>query len=192
MNPPGLQLVTGPASEPVSRAEAKLHCRIDADFTDDDTYLDALVTAARTMCEREIGQAFVSQTWKMSIDWFPDWEIRIPIVPLVSVSSIVYTDIDGANQTLSAASYEVDVASQPGRITPAYGESWPAVRNVINAVRITFIAGYTTVPETVKLAIKLLVGQWYENREQIILGTIVADMPNGVRALLMNAWHGSY
>ena len=40
-------------------------------------------------------------------------------------------------------------------------------------------------PEDIELAIKMLVNTLYERREDVVVGTIVADFPLGVKALLM-------
>jgi hypothetical protein len=51
--------------------------------------------------------------------------------------------------------------------------------------KMVYTAGFTSVPEDIKLAIKMLVNTMYERREDIIVGTIVAETPLGVKALLM-------
>ena len=77
----------------------------------------------------------------------------------------------------------------PGRVKQADGESWPAVSDNPQAVVITFVAGYgtgtTDVPEGIRLAIRMLTSHWYESREPIVIGTIVAKIPTTVDALLM-------
>ena len=65
----GLTLVTAPASEPVSLAEAKAHLRIEA--ADDDSLIGALITAARQSAEAHMRRALMSQTWRLSLDRFP-------------------------------------------------------------------------------------------------------------------------
>jgi hypothetical protein len=73
------------------------------------------------------------------------FEIFLPFPPLVSVDSIKYVDdATGTQTTLAASEYSVDAVSEPARITPAYGKSWPATRNQAGAVEVTFTAGYAT------------------------------------------------
>lgn len=65
----GLTLTSAPASYPVSLAEAKLHVRVDLNAEDD--YITGLIAAATQTCESHIGQALVTQTWRMALDCFP-------------------------------------------------------------------------------------------------------------------------
>lgn len=170
-----------PTVEPVSLTEMKLHLREDADGQD--SLITALIKAAREKVEIETRRALVTQTQILRLDGFPRSDtaamaIEVPNPPLQSVTSIQYVDESGATQTLDAADYLVDTASEPARITPVYNGSWPIARAQINAVTVTFVAGYApgsgsptdyaaNVPEGLKAAIKLLVGAWYEHREAV-------------------------
>lgn len=70
--------------------------------------------------------------------------LRMPNPPLMAIDAIVYTDTSGAQQTLAASEYQVSKFSEPARLLPAYGKSWPALRPVLDAVQIQFRAGYAT------------------------------------------------
>jgi uncharacterized phiE125 gp8 family phage protein len=62
-----------------------------------------------------------------------------------------------------------------------------SVNNQAFAQQKLVVAGYGgshTVPEPIKQAILLLVGAWFENREAVLTGTIVATLPFAVDALL--------
>lgn len=123
--------------------------------------------------------------------------IRIPLPPLQSVTSLTYVDTDGVTQTLDPSQYTVDNLSETGRITPAFSTPWPYTRSIINAVNITFVAGYAYAPEgagvpnlppwwdEVQLAIKILVDHRYNNRGS-------TEVPEGVDNLLIAARYGSY
>ena len=170
--------------EPVTLQEAKDHLRVDT--TDDDALIRALITAAREYAERRQRRTLLTTTKTVKYDSFPD-VIRPPEPPLASVTSIAYVDEDGDSQTLSAALYDVDTDTEPGRITPAYGETWPATRGQIDAVTLTYVAGYgdaESVPELTKAGIKLILADLYENRESYVTGTIVSKVPSNADYLL--------
>ena len=68
---------------------------------------------------------------------------------------------------MSSTAYIVDTASEPGRIAEGYQSSWPSTRPVIDAVTVTFVAGYgtaATVPKRIKQAIMMLATDLYENK----------------------------
>lgn len=98
------------------------------------------------------------------------YEILLPMAPLQAVGSIKYLqDSDGAQITLANTEYLVDMASEPARLTPAFGKTWPGTRNQMNAVEITFTAGYgqpTDVPQGIKNWMLLRLGSMYEHREE--------------------------
>jgi uncharacterized phiE125 gp8 family phage protein len=134
----------------------------------------------------------ISAQWRYSLDAWPTNGIIEPPRPtLVSVQSIKYLDVDGVLQTLDAALYSVDTASEPGRIVPIWGEAWPSARLDVNAVRIEFTAGYANaaaVPQPIKAWMFLAIATWYAQREAVITGTIVSELPRGFWAGLLDAY----
>lgn len=168
---------------PVTLDEAKLHLRVVT--TTEDQYINALCLAATAYAEKFQNRTFVSRERVMVLDKFPT-VIRPLHPPLVSVTSIVYVDTNGDDQTLASSNYRIDVVTEPGRITTAYNVSWPDIRMVTNAITITYLAGYgkaAAVPDNVKHAIKLLVGHMYEHREAAS-ETELKIVPIAVRDLL--------
>lgn len=180
-----LVVSSDPATNPVTTAEAKSHMRIDT--SDDDTLIDGLVGAATLYAENYTGRAFVTQTLVLRLDGFPSTEIVLPRSPAQSVTSIQYVDTDGATQTWSSSEYVVDANSKPARVRPDVDEDWPNVRDQMDSVTVTFVAGYgdaSDVPEGIKLAIKHLVAHWYENREGSTVDIKVHLVPLAIDALL--------
>ena len=185
-----LKLITAPATEPVTSSEAKSHLRVDT--TADDTLIGTLITAARQHVENHLRRALITQTWELVMDAFPAGDvIRLPRPPLVSVTSIKYTDVAGSESTFSSAAYVVDTDSTKGRVVLKSGESWPSdTLAAANGVRVRYVAGYgsaAAVPNPIRQAILLLIGTLYENRESVLVaqGVTVAQLPFGVEALLM-------
>lgn len=183
-----LFLVTPVTTEPVSLVEAKLQCRVDT--TDEDALLTALISAAREHGETFTHRALAQQTWDWKLDDFPcsAYEpLVLPKPPVTSITSISYVDANGTTQTWSSSNYVTDLPAgpwaAPARIAPAYGLTWPSVRDQMSAATVRFVCGYTTAPEAVKAALKLLIAHWYRNRESVGEGQL-APVPHTVDALL--------
>ncbi|MGB9826601.1 MAG: head-tail connector protein [Desulfofundulus sp.] len=163
----GLVLITPPVAEPISLAEAKAHLRVD--IIDDDNLITALITAAREYCEGFQNRAYITQTWQLWLDaWPEDSEIRIPRPPLQAVNSIKYYSADNAEYVLPPSDYIVDKVGEPGRIVLAYGKSWPSITlRPANAVCVEFKAGYGDdagkVPQKVKDAMIIHIKLHYDD-----------------------------
>lgn len=170
-----------PASPVVSLAEAKKHLRVF--HADDDDEIEAMVAAATAAIEGPtgIGIALSPQTWRLSLDHFP-CEIVIPLGPVSAVSSIAYTDGNGAPATVS--SFRKDLDASPVRIWPARDASWPAATCEPGAVKVTFICGYAELPADLRWAVLLLVGHFYEHREAVTTDLQAIELPMGVSSIL--------
>lgn len=184
---------SAPSAEPLTTAEAKAHLRVDT--ADDDTYIDTLILAARQQAESITRRALITQTWKYYLAQFPistpgqfPNAIELPLAPLQSITSVKYTDNDGVQQTVDSGDYDVDINIEPGRIIPSFGNVWPSTRYQANSVEIEHIVGYgnasADIPAQIIHAIKLLIGHWYENREEVVTGTIATKLPDTVQFLL--------
>lgn len=189
-----LTLVTGPAVEPLSVATARLALKIDT--TVDDPLIDKWIGAARDYVETFTGRKLITQTWDLKLDAFPSCDvIELPFPPVTSITSVTYVDTAGTSQTWSSANYTTDLPAgdqaSPARITPAYGVVWPSTRDVINAVTVRFVCGYSAperVPEGLQSALLQLVAHRYYHREAVVVGTIAQELPFGVQADLWPFW----
>ena len=181
-------LITGPALEPLTLTETKDHLRYTA--SDQDALISELIPASRRFAENYCQRALITQTWDLMRDGFPaaNGSIELPFAPLQSVTSITYTDTAGDPIVLAASLYQVDTISEPGRIAPAFGESWPSTRDELNAVIVRFIAGYGDSPGDVPAGIRqgqlMFVGHMFERRESTITGTIISKVPMATEYLL--------
>ena len=73
--------------------------------------------------------------------------------------------------------FVVDGDSEPPRLFPTPGNTWPAASFTPHAVRIHFTAGYgnsasSPFPAVAKVAILQAVANWYENRESVTDATM--------------------
>lgn len=197
-------IYTAPATEPLSLAEAKAHLRVTD--TGEDGFILSCLKAAREQVEHDTRRGLITQTRQLYLDRFPsgcdepshvigpEYAILIPRPPLVSISSITYIAADGTSTVLAADQYQVDIRNEPGRVKPAYGCSWPSTREVYNAVTVQYVCGWSalTLPTTVKHLLRLWLGHFFENREPVVIGTIVNDLPFAMKALTGRLEWGSY
>lgn len=190
------ELVTPPAEEPVSLSDAVEHLRVVGE--EDYAYVQGLVTKARRWAEGVLDRQFVTATWKLWLDAFPKRaldSIELKKAPLQSIDAVRYIDTAGATQTWDAGQYQADLVSEPGRLRPLLGYTWPTTRSrQLHAVEIELTAGYGDagdVPETIRHALLLLVGHWFAHREPVLVGTIVTPVPYTVESLLaLEDWGG--
>lgn len=187
-----LTLVTAPETEPITLTEVRDQCLIPADVTDQDAHIsNILIPAVRDRAEAATGRRIITQTWDLVLDAFPDADyIEIPHPPLQSIESVKYRDATGTLQTWDASNYVVEAPAGPrcrrGKLTLAFGVSWPSTYGQAGDVTIQFICGYgdaDNVPALLKAAMLLDVATLYEHRENIVTGTIVAELPATARQI---------
>jgi len=154
--------LTEPAAEPISTTDAKLHLRVDV--STDDTLIAAMVSAARDACERYCGRAWAEATFIEAFDSFPDGGIQLTDPGAKSVQSIEYLDADGTVGTITGSSLTFDDELN----IVDYGVDWPTGAT---RVKVYYTAGANAnqsapeyVPESIILAMKLLITDFYENR----------------------------
>jgi len=183
-----LTLTTAPTVEPLTLTEAKSHLRVDASA--EDGYISDLVGTAREMAEELTGRAFLTQTWTLWLDrWPASGIITLPRPPLQTVTSVLYYDVDDGESTFASSNYLVDANAEPGRIILNDGATWPTTSlRPAHAVKVTYVAGYgtlaTSVPKPDVHLTRLLLSHMYENREGVVVGTIVAQLPWSIRQLV--------
>ena len=181
------KVVTAVTTEPVTLAEARLHLKVYDDDAAEDLLISAWITAAREMAEQFTGRALATQTLELALDEFPDADdgdsvIQLAMPPVTSITSVKYTDVVGAEQTLASSAYALSLYGDSRRVAPTYGHYWPSTQEVPDAVRIRYVTGYTTAPKAVKAAILLMVGWLEQNRGE---GMSTDDIqPQAAKALL--------
>ena len=189
MNRTSLAQTVAPVMEPISLTEAKAHLRVTESV--DDTYIADLITMATRVAQVWQNRQLVNATWVAKYDRFPrsdDDPIPLPYPPLVSVASITYLDTDGNSQTWATTEYNVHIGALRGLVKTAFEKSYPDTRDTPEAVTVQFVAGYgaaaTDVPYTTRQGIKLLVSQFFEHREPVIVGVMPASVPMSASWLL--------
>jgi uncharacterized phiE125 gp8 family phage protein len=177
-----LRRTVEPTVEPLTLAEAKAHLNIFDVNATRDGYITTLISVARMAVEDRLQRALIDQTWELTIDRFP-CAIPLRMSRVIAVTSVKYLDANGVLQTLTPSTgYFVDDRSEPGWIVPAFGTSWPATLDQINAVTVVYRCGYgtdaTTVPVAIKQWMLLAIGTMFENRERDVVtpGIVAAEL----------------
>ena len=195
-------LITAAAAQPVSVAECKSDLRIDAGVTIEDDLISDYIDAAARYCSEVTGRKLISETWKYGIGNEPGkfvatpfkpvfnsfQPIELPFTPVSAIVEVQYFDADNVSQTLPLADFYLYNYDQSSVLAPVLNYEWPSFYERRDALNITFTTGYgatgADVPSNIKRAIRLLVAHWYETRTAVVVGTIVANVPFGVDAML--------
>ena len=173
-------LLVPPAVEPLTLAEAKEFLRVA--HGDDDDFITALITGARSHVESQTRRALITQTWRLVRDaWPADGRIEVRPAPLQSVVAARVFDLDGTPQDVDAQAFVVDQASS---LLAFASWSLPAPGRAAG-IEIDVSVGYgeeaSDVPEPLRQAIRLLIAHWYENRGLLTSGQ--GTLPASVAAL---------
>jgi uncharacterized phiE125 gp8 family phage protein len=160
-------LVDGPAVEPVTLGEMKDYLRLDGEHQDD--LVLGLVKAARLMVEAASRRILVEQRWRVMLDCWPEGgTVLLPLSPLIAVESIEVFDHAGAATAIASEAIVADALSDPPRVTVT---PVPQPGRVRNGIAIMLRTGFGSAPEDVpaslRLAIKILVARWFENRGDV-------------------------
>jgi uncharacterized phiE125 gp8 family phage protein len=195
-----LRVISGPAIEPVTLADAKAHLRLDHDS--DDGLVASYTAVARSQAEQFLNRALITQTLQFTLSpsqppmlrlnalinpiifvaplsWpaLARQPITLPMSPVQAVQSVTQRSRDGTLITLTAGpDFDVDTTNEPGRVTLRNAQ-----QTVGSDLTITYVAGYgdtiAAVPVLIQHAVKLLLTALYEHRGD--------DQDNGTRAAEM-------
>lgn len=184
MNFDRLTRVTAPTDTIVAIDLVKQHLRVG---DDEEELIALLIDAATAYIEgpNGIGIALQPQQWRLSLDGFTT-ALRIPLNPVQTIDAITYRDTAGVTRTLPTTSYVIDTDGV-ATVERAPGVSWPSTASQTGSVKVTFTAGFTTIPADLKAAALLIIGHLFENRSAVVGtegSTTPITVPLGVDAIL--------
>ena len=183
-----LALTAAAALEPVSLTDAKAYLRVD--IADDDAFITTLITVARSELERNLGRAFVTQSWTYWLDrWPPGFAVPLPVAPVQAVSQVRVYALDDSFAVLPAAAYLLDGLGSPPRLIRRGTLPWPVPLRPALGIAIDITAGHgsqpTDVPAALRIATLLLIAHWYDRRELAEPGAPApGGLPEMVRDLI--------
>lgn len=160
-------LLAGPASEPLTLAEAKAYLRIDHDA--EDGLVASLITAARATVEALTRRVLVTQSWRITRDaWPASGLIPAPVNPLRTLEAATVIDAEGVAQTLPLSAFLLDTTRLPGLIRIDGGAVQPPGRPLAG-IALDITAGHgaaAEVPAPLIEAVRLVLGHFYEHRAE--------------------------
>lgn len=179
------QVITAATTYPVSLTEAKSHLKIDTNA--DDTYIESIIKAATQLCEEYTNRFFIDTVIEQYASNFAELQTLFKS-KVSAVAHVKYYDSDNTLQTLSATVYDTQLNYEPSQIQLADGQSFPDITKRNDAVLVRYTVGYgssaSDVPEIIKQAILLTIGNFYQNRNSVVIGRIATELPQNVKWLL--------
>ena len=178
------QVITPASTYPVSLTEAKSHLKVDT--TADDTYITSIIKAASQLSEEYTNRFFIDTVIDQTCSDFAQLQTLFKS-KVSAVAHVKYYDNDNSLQTLSATIYDTQLQYEPSQIQLAENQSFPSITKRNDAVVARYTVGYgsaSDVPEIIKQAILLTIGNFYQNRNSVVIGRIATELPMNVKWLL--------
>jgi len=179
------QVITAATSYPVSLTEAKSHLKVDTNA--DDTYITSIIKAATQLSEEYTNRFFINTVIDQTCSDFAQLQTLFKS-KVSAVAHVKYYDNDNSLQTLSASIYDTQLQYEPSQIQLAENQSFPSITKRNDAVVTRYTVGYgsaaSDVPEIIKQAILLTIGNFYQNRNSVVIGRIATELPMNVKWLL--------
>ncbi|MGE3142548.1 MAG: head-tail connector protein [Hyphomonadaceae bacterium] len=176
-----IALLTAPASEPVSLAEAKLFLRVDHD--EDDAIIALLIGAAREAVENGAGRALITRRVRESLDiWRRDCVggALLSLSPVTNIVAVRLIASNGSESVIDPASYRLD--GQKDRPRLVFETGLPAILRSAGGVEIDYDAGLADdaagLPPALRQAALHVIAALYEARQG------AAAIPDAARALM--------
>jgi len=176
-----ITIVTPPASEPVSLAEAKLFLRVDHNAEDD--LIAMLIAAAREAVEAACGRALITRRVRESLDIWRREAAQGAVLGLGPVTEVVAVRLiadNGAQSVIDPERYRLEGHRDRPRLV--FPPGLPATLRSAGGIEIEYDAGYAEgaadLPVALRLATLQIVASLYELRQ----GS--GGVPEAARALM--------
>lgn len=195
------------ATDYVSLTEAKQHLRVTS--SSDDTYISNLIMMAVDACSQYLGYSVRKASVQYGFDNLVGQPaimnpvngteqpignlLRIPgrVLSLTNVQYVddnntaqAFTDYIVSPQPLGSYGRTLFITSAPSSTTDDTTKYLVSVTEGFEPPSATGVDESAIMPQSVKFAALLLVGQYYDNRAAIVTGTISSTMDFGLHYLL--------
>lgn len=178
----------------LSLEDVKAHVIIDSD--DDDELVKGYIRAATRLAEDRTGRIFLATDFEFRADCWRE-PIVIPAAPVREVVELAYLDEGHVERTVPPADWYYVITAEGAEVRFADSFSSPVLSDRPQAVRVRFSAGFDE-PDTSgsgddpelkqdpmdRQIVMILVANWYQTREPVIVDQTVAELPFSVRSLI--------
>ena len=173
------------ATDVLSVADAKTFLRVDS--SDEDALISDLISVAVESVQKYTGHVFsYNETMELNLQRFE--AVNLPLTPIVTINSISYRDVSNVQQTLNASSYWIEPLASTSNVLRFKGTTPSVYEYSSHPITVSVEIGYEeteSIPPMMIHAVRLLVSQYYDQRENFIVGTSVStELPNGLKSLL--------
>ena len=165
---------TNASTDVLSTADAKAWMRVDTSA--DDSLIASLVAESIDFAEEQYGFQLIEKTVTIEYEDYGN-EVRIPLYPVQSITSVKRIDTEGTETTLTN-NQDYYLTGDTLVIDTVYG--WEVPDDRIR-LKVVYVAGYSSIPSGLTLGIKKLVASNYEDRQDVVEGN-VSVMPNSSKA----------
>ena len=166
-----LKCITQPTVKPILLDEAKSFCRVL--HNDDDAIFSLLIDVATDYAQNVTGRQLCTATYEMVIGG-QESPVRLPKAPLKAITSVT---CNGVSLDYSLH-YDYDIAFIEFFAT--------------DDVTIIYECGYDVIPASLKGWCLNKVSTLYENREGIVLGLSVAEVPSSMIDCILDHYKVRY
>jgi uncharacterized phiE125 gp8 family phage protein len=193
-----LTQTVAPTEEPITLEQARLWCGFQAGVTEDDEIIGNLIQETRAYLEQRFQhRKLITQTWTVDLDYSETGSvIKLPILPLASITSIVCTDADGDTATVGTSNYQTRIGEDP-RVVLSPSGSWEDMRTY-DAMTITCVVGYglqASLPDDINLLLKGVIQHMYRSKGFGVTETVsgqLIGLPNMyehlIKSLKVEPW----
>lgn len=161
---------TNTGSEPITTADMKSWAKIDTSA--DDTLIDNLITEVIDTVERQYNFAIVDKDVTAVYEQYTE-RVDLPYKPVKSISSIDRLD-EGTKETIESDDYRLQ-----GGVLYIYEQYRSESRWWRQGLEVSYKAGWSSIPKAISLGLKQAILSNYEDREDIVGGMSVVEIPHG-------------
>jgi len=160
---------TSNASNPITRDQVKNWLKLETSA--DDTLIDDLIDSLIGQAEQRLNTAIKEQDVTVIYETH-NKKVPLPFGPVKSLTSVERLD-EGSTESIDSDDYflESDILyiSDIYRIEDDYHHQ---------GLKVQYTAGYETVPAGMKIGFRKLIASNYEDRQDLIGGMSVTELPN--------------